>query len=193
MIKEYDKLTPHQALQALKGINFKVLLAYVEERHPERERGVWKSALDTWLPWLTTHRFLPKARLPMVLPAGPVFELHMALQELSYTFFQEVCLLGANTHLLTVTTKDEKEVAFTSYRPIIATIERMKEAGFEPGYQGNIWITNRPPLGQIKAFTVTPGQFDHYRFDWSKLWKDLYNNMEMTRIETRQSGEAAWI
>lgn len=193
MISVYSRFNPHQALQALKGIDFKVLLSYAEVLHPERDKDVWNSALDTWLPWLVSHRHLPSVHLPMVLPAGPVFELHMALKEMNYMFFQEACLLGAGTRLLTVEIEESNKIAYTSYRPIVATIERMKEAGFQPGYQGKLWITSRPPLGQIRAFTVTQEQFNQYHNNWSKLWSDLYNNMKMSHIETRPAGEATWI
>ncbi len=172
-MEAYQKLNPHQALHALIQLDFKVLLAYAALEFPDRDDGVWGSALETWLPWLVAHRYQPESSLPMVLPAGPVFELHTASERMNQVLHHEICLLGSGMSLRTITIEEGERFRYTSYRPIAATIERMEACQMRIGYQGKLWITSRPPFGEIKAFTVTTEQSQHYCDDWPSLWQHL--------------------
>ncbi len=166
-------LDPHQALQALVQLNFKDLLARAAQEFPDRDDGVWVSALETWLPWLVAHRYQPESSLPMVLPAGPVFELHTASLRMDPVLHDQICELGSGMSLRTITIEEADRFHYTSYRPIAATIERMEACQMRIGYQGKLWITSRPPFGEIKAFTVTTKQSHHYCDDWPGLWHHL--------------------
>lgn len=167
------KLNPHQALQALVQLDFRDLLAFAAKEFPDRDDDVWGSALETWLPWLVAHRYQPENSLPMVLPAGPVFELHTASERMKPILHNEICLLGSGMNLRTIMIGEAERFRYTSYRPIAATIERMEACQMRIGYQGKLWITSRPPYGEIKAFTVTTEQSHHYCGDWPSLWKSL--------------------
>lgn len=166
------EMTPSRALTMLQESDYSSLLKYMAA-HSDRDPHVWDSALETWLIWLAAHRHQSYSGLPMVLPEGPVADLHFASMERDLYEHDLICSLGAGDVLFTVGITDRNRGQYTTYRPLAKTKERMLAVGAGKTYQMKIWETNPPFLGQIRLFTVPRTQVEKYAGDWQRLWADL--------------------
>ena len=169
-----DSKTVLSGYQTLRVLDFTDLVQFTVEMKVMDDRDQAKSALEAWLIWLAAHRYKPGQYLPMCLPYGPVLAIHQSSILLDSREHNRICELVTGSELTTVSVIERDRGEYAKFKPIGATLDRIKEAGLPQCYQFTVWQTSHYPDSRLALFTVNKDQSDYMDGDWKKLWNLLY-------------------
>lgn len=167
------EITAREALERLERIDFSHFRKYVANKTENFDQTSFVSALSAWLIWVSANRYMPNSRLPLVLPVGPVADLHYSLMTFDTIFLKSLYNVGAGTGIDTLSLTDEDRGVYSMYSPLEATVRRIQEAGLPLERVTSHWNDNKHLKPKLALVTATREQSYRHEGSWPKIFHSM--------------------